>query len=64
MDYETKLRMSRNNLASLFRARDEAAKALTEIDRLIALDGREYWKLQGYTVMPRLEKLRIAILGE
>lgn len=51
-------------LKSLIEARDNAASQLRDIDDTITLLGRRYWKKRGFTVMPRLEKLRAAVLGE
>jgi hypothetical protein len=53
-----------SHLIYAFNERDRLAKELAETDDFIAQEGRQYWKFLGYTVMPRLEKLRIAIMGE
>lgn len=42
---------------------DRLKKELAETDAYIAAEGRLYWKARGYSVMPRIEKLRAEILG-
>jgi hypothetical protein len=43
--------------------RDRLQKELQDTDEYIAHEARLYWKYRGFTVMPRIEKLRLAILG-
>lgn len=50
-------------LNDLFEQRRKLETELRETDELIKEHGRCYWLLQGYTVMPRIEKLKAAILG-
>jgi hypothetical protein len=58
MDIETA------NLRQLLVEREKLHRDLQDIDARIATLGRIYWRNRGYTVMPRIEKLRDAILGE
>lgn len=50
-------------LKVFFQDQEEAERKLTEINSAITALGRKYWKYRGYTVMPRIERLRAAILG-
>ena len=51
-------------LKHAFEVREDLVRQLADYDALIAREGRLYWKHLGFTVMPRVEKLRIAIMGE
>lgn len=53
-----------NHLAFALRKRERLEQELREIDAYIATEARQYWKYRGYTAMPRIEKLRLAILGK
>ena len=56
-------RMRVEHLRDALKKRDELAKQLRNTDAYIEREGRLYWKHCGYSVMPRIERLRAAILG-
>lgn len=51
-------------LRGFFLEKEKLEAQMKTIDGLIAQYGRGYWSRLGYTVMPRIEKLKAAILGE
>lgn len=52
-------------LRQLFVQKAKIQQELHKIDDRIATLGRIYWRNRGYTmVFPRMEKLRIEIMGE
>jgi hypothetical protein len=50
-------------LKALFHQKQSLEQQLRETNALIQYEGNLYWQERGYTVMPRIEKLRAAILG-
>lgn len=61
-DFQQKERIAM--LRQFFKRREELVSELRAIDANINVFGKSYWKHLGYTVMPRIEKLRLAILGD
>lgn len=62
---ENKKEIERNNriacLKALFKQQAELQAQLNNVNECIDHYGRKYWTDQGYTVMPRIEKLKIAL---
>lgn len=54
--------LDEERLRRLFAKRDKIAAELAATDRAIAAAGREYWSARGVKAMPRVERLRAAIL--
>ena len=56
-------RERQGHLRYAFNKRDRLQKEIDELNAYIAAEGRLYWKHRGFSVMPRIEKLRTAILN-
>ena len=54
----------RDMLKLFFVNKDRLESELRAVNANIDAFGRGYWTRLGYSVMPRLERLRAAILGE
>ncbi len=63
MEKERELSECEDMLKRFFADKDRLEQELRAVNANINTFGRNYWTRLGYTVMPRLEKLRAAILG-
>jgi len=54
----------RHNLQMLMQQQDNLRQQLLETEREIQVQAKRFWEKQGYTVMPRIERLRAAVMGD
>ena len=58
------LPLTKEEMREAFREYDATAAKLVRLSKFIKEAAPSYWKAQGYTVLPRLERLRENVFKE